>query len=217
VERTDDKIIISQNLDRRHMGVEAISVDLIRQVANDGLHLLKPMLAAIRNNDEKEILRYKDIAPLNILAYEQECLKKLHELTLRKNKQLQDRKIDSNLLRATIAELIELDVSPHLAKECAEQVITNSKSESDISVLVKQAYKLSLVGSTGHTSVLVKQIAHISDYRVRLLMENHTLYPFYAAFLTPIEIRKLESATIEKRSGSILEQARVDLDKLSNI
>jgi AAA domain len=138
-------------------GDEAISVDLIRQVANDGLHLLKPMLAAIRNNDEKEMLRYKDIAPLNILAFEQECLKKLHELTLRKNKQLQDRKIDSNLLRATIAELLDLDVSPHLAKECAEQVITNNKSEADISVLVKQAYKLSLVGSTGHTSALVKQ------------------------------------------------------------
>jgi hypothetical protein len=91
------------------------------------------------------------------LAYEQECLKKLHELTLRKNKQLQDRKIDSNLLRATISELLDLDVSPHLAKECAEQIITNNKAEADISVLVKQAYKFSLVGSTGHTSALVKQ------------------------------------------------------------
>lgn len=81
-------------------GDEAITVDLIRQVAKDGLYLLKPMLAAIRNNDEREMLRYKDIAPLNILAYEQQCLSKLNELTLRKNKLDRDKKIDSNLLRA---------------------------------------------------------------------------------------------------------------------
>jgi TniQ len=47
-------------------------------------------------------------------------------------------------------------------------------------------------------------------------MKNHTLYPFYAAFLTPIEIRNLELATIEKRSGSILEYAKVDLDSASD-
>jgi hypothetical protein len=77
----------------------------------------------------------------------------------------------------------------------------------------QQAYRVTL---TNNLKGLVKQIAHISDCRVRSLMEHNTLYPFYAAFLSPIEIRKLESATIEKRSGSILEQARVDLDSASD-
>ena len=147
-------------------GDEAITVELIRQVAKDGLYLLKPMLAAIRNNDEREMLRYKDIAPLNILAYEQQCLSKLNELTLRKNKLDRDKKIDSNLLRATIAELLDLDVSPHVAKECAEQVITDNKSELNIANLVAQAYKLSLTGSTGHTSVLVKSKSQVKTKKI---------------------------------------------------
>jgi TniQ len=69
---------------------------------------------------------------------------------------------------------------------------------------------------TNNLKGLVKQIAHISYYRVRWLMENHTLYPFYAAFLSPIEIRQLELATIEKRSGSILDRAKVDLDSYND-
>lgn len=147
-------------------GDESITVELIRQVAKDGLYLLKSMLAAIRNNDEREMLRYKDIAPLNILAYEQQCLSKLNELTLRKNKLDRDKKIDSNLLRATIAELLDLDVSPHVAKECAEQVITDNKSELNIANLVALAYKLSLTGSTRQTSVLAKSKSQVKTKKI---------------------------------------------------
>jgi AAA domain len=156
-------------------GDEAITVELIRQVAKDGLYLLKPMLAAIRNNDEREMLRYKDIAPLNILAYEQQCLSKLNELALRKNKLDRDKKIDSNLLRATIAELLDLDVSPHVAKECAEQVITDNKSELNIANLVAQAYKLSLTGSTRNTSVLVKSKSQVKTKKIEPVYQKDDL------------------------------------------
>jgi hypothetical protein len=137
-------------------GDETITVDLIRQVAKDGLHLVRPMLTAIRNNDEREMLKYKDITPLNILAYEQDCLRKLNELTLRKNKHDRDKKIDGNLLRATISELLDLEVPPHVAKECAEQTIANNNSEKNLDFLVSQAYKLSLVGSTEKSSTFAK-------------------------------------------------------------
>lgn len=88
--------------------------------------------------------------------------------------------------------------------------------QTDLDLFGYSSQQACRVTLTNNLKDLVKQIAHISDYRVRWLMENHTLYPFYAAFLTPIEIRKLESAMIEKRSGSILEQARVDLDSTSD-
>ncbi len=88
--------------------------------------------------------------------------------------------------------------------------------QTDLDLFGYSSQQACRVTLTNNLKGLVKQIAHISDYRVRWLMENHTLYPFYAAFLSPIEIRKLESATIEKRSGSILEQARVDLDSTSD-
>ena len=88
--------------------------------------------------------------------------------------------------------------------------------QTDLDLFGYSSQQACRVTLTNNLKGLVKQIAHISDYRVRWLMENHTLYPFYAAFLTPIETRKLESATIEKRSGSILEQARVDLDSTND-
>ena len=43
-------------------GDETITVELVKQVAKDGLYLLKPMLNAIKNNDEQEMRKYKDIA-----------------------------------------------------------------------------------------------------------------------------------------------------------
>ena len=88
--------------------------------------------------------------------------------------------------------------------------------QTDLDLFGYSSQQACRVTLTNNLKGLVKQIAHISDYRVRWLMENHTLYPFYAAFLTPIETIKLESATIEKRSGSILEQARVDLDSTND-
>ena len=88
--------------------------------------------------------------------------------------------------------------------------------QTDLDLFGYSSQQACRVTLTNNLKGLVKQIAHISDYRVRSLMEHNTLYPFYAAFLSPIEIRKLGSATIEKRSGSILEQARVDLDSTSD-
>ena len=88
--------------------------------------------------------------------------------------------------------------------------------ETDLDLFEYSSQQACRVTLTNNLKGLLKQISHISDYRVRGLMENHTLYPFYTAFLTPIERRKLELATIEKRSGSILEHAKVDLDSTNN-
>jgi TniQ len=88
--------------------------------------------------------------------------------------------------------------------------------QTDLDLFGYSSQQACRVTLTNNLKGLVNQIAHISDYRVRSLMEHNTLYPFYAAFLTPIEMRKLELATIEKRSGSILEHAKVDLDSTSD-
>ena len=88
--------------------------------------------------------------------------------------------------------------------------------QTDLDLFGYSSQQSCRVTLTNNLKCLVRQIAHVSNYKVRSLMVSHTLYPFYAAFLTPIETRKLESATIEKRSGSILEQAKVDLDSTSD-
>lgn len=43
---------------------ESITVDLIKEVSKDGFYLVKPMLDAIRNNDQKAMAIYEDIARL---------------------------------------------------------------------------------------------------------------------------------------------------------
>ena len=88
--------------------------------------------------------------------------------------------------------------------------------EPDLDLFGYSYQQASRVILTNNLRSLVKQISHVSDYRVQYLMKHHTLHPFYATFLNPIEIRKLESATIEKSSGSILEHAKVDLDSTSD-
>jgi hypothetical protein len=65
---------------------------------------------------------------------------------------------------------------------------------------------------TNNIKYLVEEISYLSTDKIGNLLMYHTLYPFYATLLTRIEVRKLELATIEKRSGSILNQAKVDLD-----
>lgn len=52
----------------------------------------------------------------------------------------------SATLNHVITELLNLDVEPALAKNCAEQVVVSSLEEMDIPSLVKEAYKLALQG-----------------------------------------------------------------------
>ncbi len=51
-------------------GDEIITVDLIHEVAKEGLYLVKPMLDSIRSGDTEWMLKYKDIAPLNTVEYQ---------------------------------------------------------------------------------------------------------------------------------------------------
>ena len=84
--------------------------------------------------------------------------------------------------------------------------------QTDLDLLGYTSQQICRITLTNNIKYLVQAISNLSDYGVRKLMQYHTLYPFYATFLTRMEARKLELATIDKRSGSILDQAKVDLD-----
>ncbi len=131
------------------LGSEVITVDLIHACAADGLHLVKPMLDAIRSGDEKWMIKYKDIAPIDTTLYRNKCLDSLEALHLEEVRRLARRQSMDNIsatLRHVIIELINLDVPPALAKNCAEKVVASHGSNADNKMLIKEAYKLALQG-----------------------------------------------------------------------
>ena len=50
-------------------GTETVAAATIREAAAEKLRLVKPMLDALRSGDMKKIMRYEDIAPVNIENY----------------------------------------------------------------------------------------------------------------------------------------------------
>jgi hypothetical protein len=164
-------------------GDEAITVEIVKDVAKDGLRLVKPMLDAIRNNDMQAMEKYKDIAPLDITEFEQQCFRQLSKIALNQKKKSNDR-TNSHRLKAVIAELLalELDFSPLVAKECAERIISEDPLETDISKLVRKSCQLALSGYTKNSSASSKSTKRNSSSKklavtyqkddLRVIVEN---------------------------------------------
>lgn len=133
-------------------GDEMITVDLIRQVAKEGLYLVKPMLDYIRDPNRQDwAIKYKDVAPLDTTEYHRKCLSELESRELEQARQLarkQQKSAEhlSPIQRHIILELLNLDVEPTVAKECARKAIELIGEDSNIQILVKEAYTFSLQG-----------------------------------------------------------------------
>ncbi|BAY35707.1 Tn7-like transposition protein C [Nostoc sp. NIES-2111] len=139
-------------------GKEAINANLIKQSVKDGLFLVKPMLNAIRSGDKEWMIKYKDIAPIDTTEYYNNCLSNLETKDLKEISRLaKKQQAENGHLSATqrhiILKLLELDVEPQLAKECAVQVINSGEEDADIPILVKQAYALALGGQVQEATV----------------------------------------------------------------
>lgn len=129
---------------------EIITVDLIHQVAQEGLYLVKPMLEAIRTGNLVQMKKYRDIAPIDISDYREKCLHDINFEDLREQRRIRRNQKDprkiSPLLKQVIVELLELEVEPALAKRLGERIVKENPQETSITKLVNQAYKIALQG-----------------------------------------------------------------------
>jgi energy-coupling factor transporter ATP-binding protein EcfA2 len=128
-------------------GDEVITVDLIHEVAKEGLYLVKPMLDAIRSGDTQWMNKYKDIAPLSTVEYQNKYQYQLDRQETKEIRRLvrKQQEQQSPILSTVILKLIqELDVDALLAKQCAEKVFDPKKKQHNIQSLVNEAYALSL-------------------------------------------------------------------------
>ena len=129
---------------------EVITVDLIHQVAQEGLYLVKPMLDAIRTGNLVRMKKYRDIAPIDISDYREKCLHDINFEDLREQRRIRrnqkELKKISPLLKQVIFELLELEVESALAKRLGERIVKENPQEKDVAKLVNQAYKIALQG-----------------------------------------------------------------------
>jgi len=130
---------------------EKITPDLIKQVASDSLHLVRPMLDALKSGDQERIAKYSDIKPLDIKDFyehfrstledkKQADLKKLRA----ESRTIQCHTDVPSLLKEVILQLMSLDLTPALAKLHAEKTVAARTPDATIADLTRKAYETAL-------------------------------------------------------------------------
>ncbi|MDJ0577721.1 MAG: TniQ family protein [Xenococcaceae cyanobacterium MO_234.B1] len=113
---------------------QIISIDLIHEVAEEGLYLVKPMLDAIRSGDTEWMNKYKDIAPLSTVQYQNKYASKLQSEDLKETRRLarKQQKQQSPILSTVILKLIqELNVDALLLRSKSSISISQTAKISD--------------------------------------------------------------------------------------
>jgi len=139
-------------------GKEKITPRLIQQVAKDSLKLVRPMLLALKSGNINEIMKYEDIRPLEISAFQQETSQMLE--TNRAKQLFANVKNNKNkspvIKEEAILKLLELDVEADLAKKAVETVISENSSDVQINFVVKEAFKMVIHMKDGEDKALIK-------------------------------------------------------------
>ncbi|MBH8578270.1 TniQ family protein [Nostocaceae cyanobacterium CENA369] len=81
--------------------------------------------------------------------------------------------------------------------------------QTDLELFGYSSQQLCKVTLTNNLNYLVKNLSLFSQLTVSDLLQNHTLYPFYASFLIPQQAWQLQDSMRKKLGGSILEVAKV--------
>jgi len=127
-------------------GKEVINIDMVHQVANESLKLVKPMLDALRSGKLHEIANYQDIMPVDIEEFYKEQLskvdfnKKINEIKERKKEKKQN--TTENLSEEAIFKLVQLGLEVSEAKRYVQKVLKENINVVDETLIVKEAFKM---------------------------------------------------------------------------
>lgn len=165
-------------------GTEVITSLLIHQVAVDSLHLVRPMLDALKSGDLERIAKYEDISPLDTTEYYRKCLSKIESKELARRRYKATKHLSTvnvpTKLRQVILGLIELDVEPARAQSCARRVLAINLEDASVAELVREAYKLVLQeglvkSNKALTAQQKKPIVNFQSNDLRLIVQNGKL------------------------------------------
>ncbi|MDR3288990.1 MAG: ATP-binding protein [Peptococcaceae bacterium] len=131
--------------------VETIMPQTIREVVGEKLHLVKPMLKALRDGDAKKLAQYEDIRLLDVDAYITAQLARLPiTAEVGGGKELR------SLEEEAIVKLLEMDIPSKIARSAVKKVIRQTNAGQPLSSVVKKAFRIALnmdVGGAEDTEV----------------------------------------------------------------
>ena len=116
---------------------ELVTPEIIREVANEKLRLVKPMLEALRSGNMKRIMQFEDIRPLDI-----DDFITAHASRLPWN--AADAEQIAPLEEQAIMKLLELDITPKEARIYVRKAMTGHNAGQTLASLVQKAFRMAL-------------------------------------------------------------------------
>lgn len=132
-------------------GVEKINANIIKKTAKEDLHMIQPMIKAIRNNNISDMMRYEDIS-INLedisVGYKQdiELVGRLEESFKERNKTVELKR--RNTVENLIMDLIALNIFDALdniaVKKLAEKIVFKLPVNEDYNVIKTEVLKAAI-------------------------------------------------------------------------
>ncbi len=141
-------------------GTEKITADIIKESAAESLRLVKPMIAALRSGNPKEIIKYEDIRPINIEEHMSKYIGKISMPQVSENQ--------NTLEELAILKLVDLGINAKEAQFYVKRVIQSKKEGSDVNTIVQRALKMLYGAETVETD----SIQNYTDNDLRKAAEN---------------------------------------------
>lgn len=159
-----------------YSGIEEVSVDLIRQVAQENLKLVQPMLEALKSGDMRRISQFEDISTVDFEEFislerpKYSSEDKIQELLIKKK---QKENADTlSLKERAVLKLLGLDIDPQKAQKVVEKIITQEGDSISVSEVVIKAIQI-LTGTEGKKTSVKKNRTEFRDENdLRVIVEE---------------------------------------------
>jgi hypothetical protein len=130
-------------------GAEKLTKNIIKQVSNDNLRLVKPMLKALKSGIPSEIAKYEDIRPIDM---EEEIEKYKASIDLQEKiriqKKVQQKKRinkEESLIEEVTLQLLSMDFNPKDIQVATKKVVKQLGGIAEKTKVLKEAMKILLV------------------------------------------------------------------------
>lgn len=132
-------------------GIEKLNVSIIKKTAKEDLHMIQPMIKAIRNNNIADMMRYEDVS-INLedisVGYKQdiELVGRLEESFKERNKTVELKR--RNTVENLIMDLVPLNIFDALdnktVQNLAEKIVSKLPVDEDYSAVKTQVLKAAI-------------------------------------------------------------------------
>lgn len=159
-----------------YSGIEEVNAGLIKQVAQENLKLVQPMLEALKSGDMRRISQFEDISTVDFEEFisserpKYSSGDKIQELLIKKK---QKENADTlSLKERAVLKLLDLDIDPQKAQKVVEKIITQEGDSISVSKLVIKAVQI-LIGTAGKKTSVKKNRTEFRDENdLRVIVEE---------------------------------------------